>query len=520
MAQRPIPTVDQTGVLSSNRDSAESGRRAPLWGIRFQLLLALNTTLAVLVVVFLVYDYRRELRGRLREKQIALEEEAKTLMPAVLQMRQYGHDSVQHYVDAVCGRMKDAESPGHHIAVRLGDFTLQAKAHHRASPEILRAMQQAARSPTGRALYGGTELVVGSYHHSDASVFVSEALANLHRSVIGDGMRRLAGALLLALLGALIINVVLLRVVIQPLGQLVATVRRIASGQLGVQTKPFQSAEFAFLAGEVNAMSTALAAADRDRAAQMAKARTIQENLLPQMRDVPGLTVAHLFRPASAVGGDFFDILCLPDGACLFCIADVTGHGVPAALSATVLKALLISAVERHQTPSKIFDSINRRFASLTLQGDFATMLLVRIDAERRTLDYASAGHEVAWLLDDGVARKLASTGLVLGIDEAATWDDQRLSIRSGSRLLMVTDGITETQNARGEFFGRLRPPELLEECRGVNAKEAVRRIEKQVVQYRQGTPQDDDVTLLLVDVGRRVGQAETEDNHLDHDNV
>ena len=86
--------------------------------IRFQLLLAVNATMAVLVVGFLAYHYWRGLSERLEEKHIALEEELKTLLPAVLRFRPSGLDAVQDYVDAVCVRMQDTQSPGHHIAAQ------------------------------------------------------------------------------------------------------------------------------------------------------------------------------------------------------------------------------------------------------------------------------------------------------------------------------------------------------------------------------------------------------------------
>ena len=137
--------ANPAGEVSPTNGSTRLAR--PWNSIRFQLLAAVNGTLMIIVAVFLAYDYQREFAARMSLKQIALEEEAKTLLPGVQQARHQGTDSVQEYVDAVCERMQDTDSPGHHIAVQLNGRTLQATAHHRASQEILRAMRQAARAP-------------------------------------------------------------------------------------------------------------------------------------------------------------------------------------------------------------------------------------------------------------------------------------------------------------------------------------------------------------------------------------
>ena len=164
--------------------------------IRFQLLLAVNLPLAVLATLFLVIEFRREMSDRVAEKRTALDEEAKAMLPAVMHIRDHGVDRVQHYIDAVCGRMQDSDSPGHHIAVVLPGAVLQAEAHHRASPQMMLALQLAAESPNRRALVGEKEIIVGNYGQDGINVFVSEAMESLRRSVWNDLARRLASFLI------------------------------------------------------------------------------------------------------------------------------------------------------------------------------------------------------------------------------------------------------------------------------------------------------------------------------------
>mgnify|MGYP002621911084 FL=1 len=475
----------------------------PWRSIRFQLLAAVNGTLVVIVAIFLAYDYQREFAARMSVKQIALEEEAKTLLPGVQQARHHGIDSVQQYVDAVCARMRDVDSPGHHIAVELDGRTLQATAHHRASQEMLQAMREAARAPSRLAALNEDELVVGVYEQGDTTVLVSESLANLRRAVRGDVFRRLVGVAVMALVGSIVINIVLIRLVTRPIGQLVSTVRTVAQGKLGAQADEFQSAEFSFLAGEVNEMSSALAAAERNRKAQLQKAREIQEHVLPRNIEVPGLKVAHIFQPADDVSGDYYDALPFADGSCLFCVADVTGHGIPAAMTAATLKTLLLQASEHLTCPAEILRFVSERLSSITLPGDFVSMLLVSASPATKSLQYASAGHETALLtVPDGTRKELSSTGPLLGIVDDAAWKVESRTVARGARLLMVTDGIVETFNDQEECFGRQRLAEALQAGQHLAVGQAAKHIAQQLTTYRHAVRPHDDVTLLLVEFG------------------
>lgn len=472
------------------------------WTIRTQLLLAVNATLIGLVAVFLVLEYQEQLRDRLVEKRVALEEEAKTLLPAVDQLRHYGVPMVQEYVDQVCGRMRERQSPGHHIAVQYGRVKLQATAHHRSSPEMLHAMQIASMARDGRAHVGDIELVAGRAVQTDLAVYVSESLLNVRATVRSEILRHLIGVSLLAFTLALIINIVLVRVVTRPVNRLVRSVRQIGKGNLDANLKSFNSVELDFLASEITSMSAALVAADRNRAVQMEKARAIQEHLLPDAHETPGLAVESLFQPAEEVGGDFYDILPLSPGVSLFCVADVTGHGVPAAMSAAMLKSFLADAVERSHDPEAMLEYINRRLIDVTLPGDFASMLVVSFDTGKSVLSYASAGHETAWIVRaNGNVDELNSTGLILGIEDDAAWTARRLPIQNGDRLLMVTDGVTETQRLDDSCFGRTRLVNLLrQECHH-SITDVLKTVERELVQFRGEMPLYDDVTLVLVEV-------------------
>jgi len=298
------------------------------------------------------------------------------------------------------------------------------------------------------------------------------------------------------------LKLVLLRLVTAPLGRLVAAVREISLGNLGVQAEGASSAELRFLSDEVNDMSQALADADKYRALQMAKAREIQQQVLPNGREVAGLAVSSVFEPADEVGGDYYDVISLPADKVLVCVADVTGHGVSAAMSTMLLRALLHAATELHDTPVGIMRFVNKRFVDAMLPGDFATVLLVQLNLRCRRLEYVSAGHETGVLLSpDAQHRPLQSTGMILGIDKDVEFESHECMWAPGDRLLLVTDGVTETQGSDGPMFGRQRTIEVLQESSRLPIDEVTRKLNQELVRFRGGAAPHDDVTIVLVEL-------------------
>ncbi len=471
-----------------------------LRSFRFQLLTAVNAAIVVLMGVFLVIDYRTEIDRRVAEKHAALEEEVDTLLPAIRQLQPLGAAAVQRYIDDVCGRMRDTVSPGHHIAVESDGQVLQAVAHHRASPEIFAAMRRAANSPTHQAGFGDERLLAASRREGNTAVYASEYVTHIRRAANRRAFQRAFRIVWLALATGVVVNVVFARLADRPLQQLVETVRQIEQGRLGIQTGPFRSDEFGYLAQAVNSMSSSLAEQERRRRAEMARARGIQQQLLPQDVEAPGLQFATLYRPADDVAGDYYDILPLRDGTWLVCIADVTGHGVSAALSATMLKAFLQEAIEHHCEPSAILRSVNHRLSVACRTENFASMCVVRCDVGANRLQYASAGHETGLLLSpDGRLTELPSTGLLLGIVADVDWQTHAVPIRAGDRLLLATDGATEAMNDREEMFGRPRLGETWQAVRHLPLDEALERLGRVVEQFCGDRQATDDLTLLAV---------------------
>jgi sigma-B regulation protein RsbU (phosphoserine phosphatase) len=283
----------------------------------------------------------------------------------------------------------------------------------------------------------------------------------------------------------------------------VASVEQIGQGQLGLQAARLGSAELDQLVQSINLMSHSLQAEDIRHRREMSKARQIQDHLLPGRVQVPGLQIDHLYLPAAGVAGDYYDVLPLPAGASLVCIADVTGHGIPAAMTAAMLKAFLLHAIEHHDRPNEILRFLDQRFSSMALPGDFASVWLARWDPNTSQLTYSSAGHESGWLITASGVEELRSTGPVLGVFTEATWQLEQVDVHAGERLILFTDGFTEAIAPNGELLGRSHLPKLLSHCRSLDFPDVIPRLKSEFDRHLAGRAQDDDLTIVVVEFSR-----------------
>ncbi len=471
--------------------------------IRAKLLLTVNAVFLVGLSGLLLLDYQRSLAERLRDKQVAMSEEAALILPAVSALHDQGLDAVQAYIDRACAQMQDALSPGHHIAVRLGDMVLQARTHHRASPAFAHAMQLAATSSDHSAKVDDRMILVGSRGDDTVRVYVSEFTSNVRRAARIQAISRGVGIGLVGLLGAGVVNLLLLRLVTRPIDRLVRTVRRIGGGDLGIVPQRFTTAELDYLANEIGNMSRSLAEADQHRAQQLAKARRIQQNLLPHPDALKSVGIHHVHMPAEDVGGDFFDVRVIDEHRLVMCIGDVTGHGVPAAMSASMLKTLFQHGTAEPANPAAALAEINHRFHAVTLDGDFATMFMAVVDWHEGRLTYASAGHEFGYLVrPGGHIDKLGATGLLLGIEPDADCELVHLDLHQGDAIVLLTDGLVETMSPTGKLLGRSAIMEVLVKIGERPADEIAASLIELAEVHRDGLPQQDDMTLAILKTG------------------
>ncbi|TWT74047.1 PP2C family protein-serine/threonine phosphatase [Allorhodopirellula solitaria] len=463
-----------------------------------QLLILVNAILVGLVTFFLVVDYRIRMSRRINDKQIALTEEAKTMYESLLMTEAGGGNAIQSLVDNVCARMNTDDSPGHHIAADWRGLPYQAVSHGHASEQILESMRVQAEG-VGDEMAGMPTIVVGSFSGGAGTVYISELRSAVVDATRHSSLRQTLAVMTLAAIAAVIVSVMLRQLIAKPIEKLVAALRLVASGDLGVIAHTRSCKELSYLADQINCMTGALDHAQRDHRVQMDKARQIQQNLRPDLTDCNNLDVAELFLPADDVGGDYYDVISMPGDRYLLCVADVCGHGVPAAMAATLLKAFVSEAAKRSSSPGVILTDVNQRYCEYVVPGHFATMTLLLIDPKNRKMTYANAGHELPFVqIGDEPPMRLNIGDLILGVEEETRYEEETILLADAARIVIVSDGVTEAFDPREEQYGTARIEQLMSEVSVSTARELVERFEGSLKAFRKGQKAFDDTTLLV----------------------
>ena len=466
-----------------------------------RLLIPVNGICLIFLLLFIALDFRQETKQRIGDVRTGLLEEAASMQVAASQLRRVGDAALQNYIDQVCVRMDDTHSAGHHIILRIGDRVLQAQSEHRQSETEIRLIESAVSRSQYLVRSDRHELIIGAAQADDVSLIICEVVDELRLDIANESLLRLSGSIILGLIAAVTVNIVLLRIVVRPLDRLVAFAAETGRGKFGLRAGGFQSRELNALSRALSDMSRSLEELDRQRRTQLQKARSIQRHLLPETPQLTGVTFAARYEPADDVAGDFYDVKSLADGSWVAMMADVTGHGIPAAMTATLLKAHFAEGCEHSSDLLQIARSVNRRFTSLTLDGDLASAVLLRFFPDSGTLQIVNAGHDAAlYLSKGGQLRESISTGLLLGLVDEAAWSIDEIQTGTGDRLLLFTDGVTETFNADREMFGRCRIEDILKETSDQPPSKVLDSLLHAVAEHRGNSHQLDDVTLILLE--------------------
>jgi phosphoserine phosphatase RsbU/P len=227
-------------------------------------------------------------------------------------------------------------------------------------------------------------------------------------------------------------------------------------------------------------------------------AQRIQLSILPA--DFPPSTnfrVAARYVPMTSVAGDFYDFLVSDDTQAGLLIADVSGHGVPAALIASMVKLAASSQRGNAADPAGLLKAMNTTLCGNT-QGQFVTAAYVHLNAKAGELRYSAAGHPAMLLLRGGEVTPVIENGLMLAAFDSSDYTTTVRPLMQGDRLLLYTDGIVEAEDRREEEFGQERLCALLRESAGLAHAETADMILSSVQQWSAG--QDDDMTLLVCD--------------------
>ncbi|MEL6499073.1 MAG: SpoIIE family protein phosphatase [Planctomycetota bacterium] len=303
------------------------------------------------------------------------------------------------------------------------------------------------------------------------------------------------------------------RSISKPVRSLADTAQAIAKGDLDARATVETGDELQSLAESFNSMVPQLR--DRMKVREALEiAREVQQNLLPRgTPDVPGIDIAAQCVYSDETGGDYFDFLEIKPGphadadaplANAVLVGDVTGHGIGAALLMTTARALIHARAPESDDLPEVLGKVNANLATDSKSGQFMTLFYLLIGAETgsgRSVRWTSAGHDAAIVRNSrtGEFSELAGADIPLGIDGSWQFHADDATLPPESTVVIGTDGIWEARDPSGEMFGKDRLTAVMNENHDADAQTLAQAILTEVVRFRDGGPQTDDITLVVL---------------------
>ena len=233
-------------------------------------------------------------------------------------------------------------------------------------------------------------------------------------------------------------------------------------------------------------------------------ARQLQFSILPSsIPEVSNIRIAASYLPMTAVAGDFYEFLPVDQHRAGFLIADVSGHGVPAALIASMIKVATQSVMAWASDPAEVLRRLGT-ILSGQLRGQFVSAAYLWVDTESCLARYSAAGHPplLCWRAADGGLTRIESNGLLFGVRADAEYPVRDIPLGRGDRFLLYTDGVVEPENASGESFGDRRLEQIVRDSHSRPASELSERLLEGVRAWQPASmTQQDDITLVVIDV-------------------
>lgn len=231
-------------------------------------------------------------------------------------------------------------------------------------------------------------------------------------------------------------------------------------------------------------------------------ARQLQLSILPPtIPEVGNLRIAVTYRPMTSVAGDFYEFIPVDRKRIGFLVADVTGHGVPAALIASMIKVAIQSVVSCAHDPREVLRGLNR-ILSPQLRNQLVSAAYLWLDTENGKASYSAAGHPPLLRWRKGKLERIESNGLLFGVIADPDYPVCDLSIGSGDRFLLCTDGVIEPENGSGDSFGDRKLELVVRDNESRSPSELSDRLLFEIGLWQSvSQPQQDDITMIVIDV-------------------
>lgn len=232
-------------------------------------------------------------------------------------------------------------------------------------------------------------------------------------------------------------------------------------------------------------------------------AHSIQAGFIPDEKpDIPGYHIAGITKPATWVGGDYYDFIPVNgNGNHILALGDVTGKGIPASLLMASVRSVLRTQIENHHPLQKTIELVNRSIHRDTPIDKFITLFCGELDAESNTMSYVNAGHTDGFHINyvDEQITHLNKGGLMLGIMQDESYDQGHISLAPGEQVIIYSDGINEAQNANGDLYGEVRFKDWLLNHPNCSPAETIELLIDDVKAFSGSDEQHDDITLIVI---------------------
>jgi len=238
---------------------------------------------------------------------------------------------------------------------------------------------------------------------------------------------------------------------------------------------------------------------------ELEMARQIQLSILP--RETPrleGLDIAARYIPMSSLAGDFYDFIRVDEQHVGILIADVSGHGLPAALIASMLQTALAAQSAHASDPAQVLSGLNQALYG-RFEHHFVTAAYLFVDVENSTVNYAGAGHPplLLWRSRTGSATAYTENGFLLGPFPNSSYSTLTFSLEKGDRIVLITDGIVEARDSAAREFGIDRLRQIVESIHDLPGNQFAEALLHSLSGWSEralGANQSDDITLLVID--------------------
>jgi serine phosphatase RsbU (regulator of sigma subunit) len=238
---------------------------------------------------------------------------------------------------------------------------------------------------------------------------------------------------------------------------------------------------------------------------ELEMARQIQLSILPQETPhLQGVEIEARYLPMSSVAGDFYDFLVVDDKHVGILIADVSGHGLPSALIASMLQTQLAAQAPNASNPPQVLSGLNKALYG-KFQSHYVTAAYLFVDIDSGTACYAGAAHPpfLLWHAKTACASECVENGLMLGPFSDSTYSAVTFALEEGDRIVLFTDGIIEAMDSADNQFGMERLREIVDSNHSLSAKRLADAVIDGLSGWSEdavGRGQSDDITLLVID--------------------